>query len=319
MDDQAKFLESLEEIKNIAKTQGGILSKEEIRTYLGDMDLSEEKMQAVYQYLGAHRIKVEGYQYKPDPEMLRAMAQTQAEKTVDGEAYTEERSSASMTGSRVASGRPAQNSRLYRKEVTALQQDSPLVSDEDILAFLKGRSDLRNRMIESRLEYVIKLSGKYRKRGVPKEELIAEGNLGLLEGMRVVEADARRYIKADGTADADAFWGTIEIEAKQAMERYIDSETENKDQESAMLAKTNLLHEATKYMAEEMGRIPTVEELSEYTRISVIEILQIMGLSEDAARVANTTEVNLPSAASQDGESKGTDVTEIFRRRGENQ
>ena len=85
-----------------------------------------------------------------------------------------------------------------------------------------------------------------------------------------------------------------------------------------MLAKTNLLHEATKYMAEEMGRIPTVEELSEYTRISVIEILQIMGLSEDAARVANTTEVILPSAASQDGENKGTDVTDIFRRRGEN-
>lgn len=317
MDEQAKFLEALEEIKSIAKIQGNTLSKEDIRTYLGDVDLSEEKMQAVYQYLGAHRIKIEGYEYKPDPEMLRAMAQTRAaENGEDISAVNKE--TGSKNGNKGDSGRTERNRRRYRMEVTALQQDSMMLSDEEILAFLTGDTSLRDRIIESRLEYVLKLSAKYRKHAVSKDELIAEGNLGLLEGIHIIEADAQRYMNKDGTADINAFWGTLEIEAKAAMERYIDSETENKDQESAMLAKTNLLHEATKYMAEEMARIPTVEELAEYTRIPVKEILQIMGLSEDAARVANISDFDRPLKEAQDGE-RQTDVTDIFRRKGEKQ
>ena len=46
------------------------------------------------------------------------------------------------------------------------------------------------------------------------------------------------------------------------------------------------LREATKYLAEENGKIPTVQELSSYTHILEEEILQIMGLSEDTKRVA---------------------------------
>ena len=61
----------------------------------------------------------------------------------------------------------------------------------------------------------------------------------------------------------------------------------DKDWEDAVLAKTNLLHEAAKYMTEELGRVPTVQELSDYTKISKEEISNIMGLSEDAKRVAD--------------------------------
>jgi DNA-directed RNA polymerase specialized sigma subunit len=77
------------------------------------------------------------------------------------------------------------------------------------------------------------------------------------------------------------------MEVSHAMEAYIDEMTESKDWENTVLAKTNLLHEAAKYMAEEMGRVPTIEELSEYTKITRDEIKDIMGLSEDAKRVAS--------------------------------
>ena len=66
MEDYGKFLEMVNEIKNIAVTQGGKLTKEEILSYLGDMQLSEEQLQALYQYLGAHAIEIENYEYKPD-------------------------------------------------------------------------------------------------------------------------------------------------------------------------------------------------------------------------------------------------------------
>ena len=72
------------------------------------------------------------------------------------------------------------------------------------------------------------------------------------------------------------------------MEQYIDEQTESKDQEQAMLAKTNLLNEAAKYLTEEIGRVPTIEELSKYTKIDREEIGRLRGLSEDAKRVADS-------------------------------
>lgn len=310
MEERAKFLEMVEEIKNIAKIQGGVLSKEDVRNYLGEMELSEEQWQAVYRYLGANHIKVEGYVFQPDAQMLQEMQD-------NASAHAAKSSGRSASGKKQsngrASGRTEKNSRIYRMEVTALQQQNETVSEEDVLRFLQGDTSLRNRIIESRLEYVMKLSGKYKNRKMPREELIAEGNLGLLEGIRIIEADAGQYIREDGSADITAFWGTLELEAKHAVEQYIDAETGKKDWESAMLAKTNLLHEATKYMAEELGRIPTVQELSEYTHISGGEIVQIMGLSEDAARVANT-DGDSPAQPAPQG--RQTEVTDILRKRG---
>lgn len=275
MEERAKFLEMLEEIKNIAKIQGGLLSKEDVRNYLGEMELSEEKWQAVYQYLGANHIKVEGYTYRPDPESLQAMQESAGQEALQEEMLTPAGETAARTQKAKASGRSEKNTRLYRMEVTALNEQNQAVSEEELLRFLQGDSTLRNRIIESRLEYVMKLPRKYRNRHMPREELIAEGNLGLLEGIQVVEANAAQYIKDDGSVDAVAFWGTLELEAKQAVESYIDRESGKSEQERAMLAKTNLLHEATKYMAEELGRIPTVEELSEYTRIPQEEIVRM--------------------------------------------
>ena len=104
---------------------------------------------------------------------------------------------------------------------------------------------------------------------------------------------AAEYIRQNGNLNFEKFFGTLDMEITHAMELYIDEVTASKDWESAVLAKTNLLHEATKYMAEEMGRIPTIEELSEYTKISREEIKDIMGLSEDARRVAQAEEKNL--------------------------
>ncbi len=118
------------------------------------------------------------------------------------------------------------------------------------------------------------------------DEIIAEGNVGLMTAMQIIGQNRQEYILKNGSLDYEKFFGTLNLEITHAMEIYIDEMTESKDWESAMLAKTNLLHEAAKYMAEEMGRMPTVEELSEYTKISRDEIKDIMGLSEDAKRVA---------------------------------
>ena len=139
----------------------------------------------------------------------------------------------------------------------------------------------------------MELASRYKKREVVVndtitiDDIISEGNVGLLIGLSVVQDNRNIYIKPDGTPDYQAFEGTLETEIVNAIESMIDDMSNDKDWEDAVLAKTNLLHEAAKYMTEELGRVPSVQELSDYTKISKEEISNIMGLSEDAKRVAD--------------------------------
>ncbi len=285
MEEQSKFLETLQEIRAIANSQGNRLTKEEIRKYLGEDGLSEEKMQAVYHYLGENHITVEGYHFVPDKQSKGG--QKISGKVSDRNSKKEGLGKADAKGkSDLEKGnRREANMRLYRMEIAKFH--GRLEEAEDtILGFLKGDDSVRGVIIENYLQKVVELAGKYKKRNVAMDEIIAEGNVGLMTAMQIIGQNRQEYILKNGSLDYEKFFGTLNLEITHAMEIYIDEMTESKDWESAMLAKTNLLHEAAKYMAEEMGRMPTVEELSEYTKISRDEIKDIMGLSEDAKRVA---------------------------------
>lgn len=150
------------EIKNIAVTQGGKLTKEEILSYLGDMQLSEEQLQALYQYLGAHAIEIENYEYKPDKDMLRAMTENEPEEQQEEVLSGEDKED-----------RSERNRRLYREELDAWNDYNDTVTEEEIVRFLQGERALRDRIIESRLHRVTEMTKEYRKREAPVEELIA--------------------------------------------------------------------------------------------------------------------------------------------------
>ncbi len=265
MEEQERFLEILGEIKNIAALQNNTLSKEEINRYLSGMDFDSGKIEAVYKYLGAGGIKITGY------EEVSAIAD--ASRPEDRALF---------------------NRKIYKQEVEKLGATDSKETNSIIKGFLMGDDTLRDRLVESKLAHVIKLASGYSRRGavtdktVSIDEIISEGNVGLLTGISVISGNRQQYIKEDGEPDYEAVHGIINMEIVNAMESFIDMETSGKDWENAMLAKANLLHEAAKYLTEENGNIPSKEELSEYTKIPVEEIKRIMGLSEDTKRVASS-------------------------------
>lgn len=270
MDNQGKLLEMLQEIKEIAGSQQNKITKEEIKKYLGNQELSADKMQAVYHYLGENHIQVAGYDFvlAPEEEAKGSVQENNDKKK----------------GNVVKESRSELNLKLYQEEIARFSNG--LEGEEElILSFLQGEDSVKNQIIEKFLQNVVSLSKKYEKRNVPADEIIAEGNVGLMVAMQIIQENRSDFIQSDGTLDAEKFFGTLEMEVTHAMEQYIDEMTVSKDWEDAVLAKTNLLHEATKYMTEEMGRVPTIEELSEYTKISREEINDLTGLSEDAKRV----------------------------------
>ena len=186
------------------------------------------------------------------------------------------------------------NQKIYRQEVEKLAITGSGETNSIIKGFLMGDDTLRDRLAESKLAHVIRLASEYSRRSIVADktvsidEIISEGNVGLLTGISIISENRAQYIKENGVPDYEAVHGIINMEIVNAMESFIDMEASGKDWENAMLAKANLLHEAAKYLAGENGNIPSEEELSEYTKIPVEEIKRITGLSEDTKRVVSS-------------------------------
>lgn len=73
--------------------------------------------------------------------------------------------------------------KIYFNDIKKLK---PLTKEEEKLLFQKikkGDVNARNKIIESNLKYVIKMAKAYKGKGVDFEDLISEGNIGLMKAM----------------------------------------------------------------------------------------------------------------------------------------
>lgn len=258
MIDQNEFMKQMLTLVEIARANESRISKKEVSDFCSDLELSGEQLKLVYAFLDEHSIEVAGFSKKKREDSKSAFTTEEG----DGlELNTED----------------SRYLRIYRKELRELRE----FSDEEKVALydrlLLGDEDVIHPVIESHLRRVVTLAGKYKNRGVPLEDLIQEGNLTLI-------------------TTVDILCGNREIQnVKKELDRSIrgrlielaDSQVESSGMENTILAKTNLIHEATKVLAEEWGRLATVAELAEYTKMSEEEIQMYVDLAQDKIHVGD--------------------------------
>lgn len=244
----------LKEITEVANIQEKQITKEEIADYFKGMDVTEAQYQAVYQYLGDNGIRVPGFVYeKVESVKEEEEAKEQTEK--------EEIKSVSH--------------RLYLEE---LEEIALLTKQEKTKLFLdlrNGKEEAKMPLLEGYLPLVATLAEKYKNKGIPVEDLIQEGNIGLLQALDKVSEIAK-------IEDADTF---LVESVRKAMVDAVDEEIGENDWESSVIAKSGLINEAVKYLAEDLGRVATLQELAEYTKLSEKEIEEIRKLSLDVIEV----------------------------------
>lgn len=247
--EQNKFLELLKEIVEVAKVQEGKITKEEVVSYFDGMDLTDQQFEAVYQYLGDNGIKIPGFVHKEVEQEKMEKTEKQEEDSVAH--------------------------RLYLEEI----QDINTITEEEkrklVLAIRDGQEQAKTQLFNGYLSLVVELAQRYSGKGMPIEDLEQEGNIALFQAIEKVGEIAK-------LEDVDTF---LTESVRQAMVEAVDEEIGNSDWENSMLAKSNLVNEAAKYLAEDLGRVATVQELAEYTRLTEQEILDLRTLSLDAIKV----------------------------------
>ena len=280
--DQNKLLECMEEIKTIAQSQQNQLTKEEVHKYLSDMELHEDQFEAVYQYLTMNGITISGYH----PSASTAF---QDISSVDDKDNTTEDQEAKRRISKAE-----RNLELYRREVSALTSHSNAELTALWDCFLSGDTSAKEALVHEQLDKVFQIAKSYEKRGIALDEMIAEGNIGILMALKRISGSPSDF-RNEGVPDLEHIHSTIKEEIRLAIENMIDSVTAAKDWENTVLAKTNLLHEAAKYLAEENGREATPWELAEYTKIPLAEIHDLLDLRSTSERKLKTEHDNAGS------------------------
>lgn len=155
----------------------------------------------------------------------------------------------------------------YMREINSL---GPLkTQDLGALAakMLDGSAEARELIVLSQLPQVVQIARDFADMGLEEEELIAEGNCGLLQAvdnyqsaLGDFEAYARECIKV-------AIKTALELQAERIKERQI------------LVNKINSIIEAIQTLTKAWDRVPTEAEIAEYLKINLEELQYFMKLA----------------------------------------
>lgn len=281
MVDQNTFMETLHLVQEIAKTATEPMDRETALSYFKDMELNSEQQEMVYQFL----MLPEEETAVSDEEDVRDTGEAAAsgdENVHDaGEAASGDENVHGVGKVAASDTKTARHStphfQMYLDEVEGLKQLADSEEKELYRRLLSGDVAVIEDISHQWLKRVVAIAEEYKGRGVLLDDLVQEGNIGLLLGLNVLskgqESDSGR--KQVTVADVpELLRGAV----RESMEQYFSEECGEDQENETIIGKVALVHQAQEYLTKEKGEKPSLRELSEYTKIPVEEIKDIFSL-----------------------------------------
>ncbi|MCI8428705.1 MAG: hypothetical protein HFI16_00405 [Lachnospiraceae bacterium] len=248
MDEQSRFRTALAALSAGAENRDRTLKKEEVQEFFKDMDLDEGQHGLVYAYLASKRIRVEGVDLPDVP--LEEQPYTEEEK-----AFLEQ----------------------YKKDMHLMrkQPENALSSLSDRAS--DGDGQAKKLLTEHCLDWVISIAEEYAHRGVLIQDLVQEGNLGLMIGVDTL-----------GLREEGQSWEAyLEHEIRRTMRTALDEQAGSESTSEQIAEKLNCLADSITELTEDMGRQVTPEELSLYLDTPLEEIEDLLRIAGENIELAD--------------------------------
>lgn len=268
MEEQAlKMEEKLKALVELGKKKKNMLEIPEIAEVISDMELSEEQMEKIYEYLESQNIEV-----------LRISADTDVDTDVliDSEPdelllSDEEEVDMEKIDLTVPDGVSIEDPvRMYLKEIGKVPL---LTADEEIeLAkrMAQGDEEAKKRLAEANLRLVVSIAKRYVGRGMLFLDLIQEGNLGLIKAVEKFD-----YEKGFKFSTYATWW------IRQAITRAIADQARTIRIPVHMVETINKLIRVSRQLLQELGREPTPEEIAKELDMPVDRVREILKISQE--------------------------------------
>ncbi|MCD8337525.1 MAG: hypothetical protein LUD18_09665 [Lachnospiraceae bacterium] len=262
MENKIIFREKLTELKATADQTGGILTEDQIREMLKTMPLEENHFQLIFDYLAEQKIHVIKSEEQANPEN-GAEAEKSAVQEADGcESEPEETAS---------DGEERRSLSFYVEELEAMSD----VDDAGELRLLErlrgGDAKAKERLIGIYLPLICSMAEEYGEEALPAEDLIQEGNLGLLSAVDSLgEFDSAAACRVH-------ILNTI----REAMEQAVNQGQDKQRMDEGLLSRVNHLNEAVRNLERDLGHKVSAEEVSAYLEMPVGEIEDLLRVTGD--------------------------------------
>lgn len=146
-----------------------------------------------------------------------------------------------------------------------------LLSNEEELelanAKVLGDASARDKLIEHNLRLVINIAKKYRRSGIPLDELIAVGNTGLIQAVEKFDLDKGCKLST---------YATIWI--KQRLNRYLIEQNKNIRLPEHLHKRVRDYINAVNELTHKLGILPSLSELATEMNTDEKEIIELAGL-----------------------------------------
>lgn len=282
---QAIFMEALDNLKEYARVNGQVVNKNDVLSYFKGIDLDDKKMEIIYGYLMANSIKVEGEDNKNN-----AFVDIIKESTLDQKEKDEEENVKKIIDGMVDYSQDESYISEYKEELNefeAVTQKTVL----DCIQKLSQNEDENsiNKMLYFFMNKIPNTIKPFMGKGVSAGDLIQEATLSVLAYLKSMrwqyDSDIASKAKSENKDDVKEVLKYIEDEIESdiagSLNMLIDEQKESAKVSNKILEKVNFVNDWAKRLKKELGRKPTVDELSEKTGLPKEDIIEAVNFSAD--------------------------------------
>lgn len=294
---KAKFREKLKSLLELGKKKRNILEYQEISDFFRDMNLDEEKMEKVLDFLEANKVdvlRISDGDDEDDDIILDDEDEVEVEKidlsvpegvSVEDPVrmYLKEIGKVPLLSAdeEIELAQKMEVGSVAVEKIPLLKERLAETGDEqekeEIQAEIKALqldvdrgSDAKKRLAEANLRLVVSIAKRYVGRGMLFLDLIQEGNLGLIKA--VEKFDYRKGYKFSTYA---TWW------IRQAITRAIADQARTIRIPVHMVETINKLIRVSRQLLQELGREPTPEEIAEEMKMPVERVREILKISQE--------------------------------------
>ena len=155
--------------------------------------------------------------------------------------------------------------RLYLREIGRVKMIKPDEEIELARRIARGDEGAKKKLIQANLRLVISIAKKYVNRGLPFQDLIQEGNLGLIRA-----AEKFDHTKGFKFSTYATWW------IRQAISRGLADKSRTIRVPVHMVESINKMKKTSARLAQELGRKPTETELASSMELAITKVQEII-------------------------------------------